>query len=67
MRLHKGDANGRLAGMRAQIYVRGRHGPKSIDIVEGSILYYVLNRTTQAYQARLFVRLVKAAVAIPSR
>jgi hypothetical protein len=36
-------------------------------IVEGSTLYYVLSRTTQAYQARLFVRLVKAAIAIPSR
>jgi hypothetical protein len=45
MQLHKGDVNGRLEEMRAQIYIRERHGPQSIHIIEGSILYYVLSRT----------------------
>jgi hypothetical protein len=35
-----------------------RYGPRSISIREGSTLFWALGCATQAYQARLFVRLV---------
>jgi hypothetical protein len=54
MQLHKGDVNGRLEEMRAQIYIRERHKPQSIPTMKG--IYTVLDITPH-HTGQAFVRL----------